>query len=319
MISVSGRCSGRPDCVRAGGSRTLLPPDTLRGRRLVCRAGPPRITSARHHPGHLCRPRHSARSATSMAGRRPRPDAESAALAPSRESVTCVLAATYPEWESRRRSVLDLPRGRRHRSLAVASGPTRFARHRAEDRHRRCRRNAGDAGQEASARVEDRGGQGLVAEHRVGLDRHRRIGERTSDESRNSRRCFFRSAYPADGRQVRAWLRDPVGSIAGLSMWSPTTTVAREIGAPPAGSDVDGSVNARAGQVVTPRRAAWRLSLSAPRPTRRSRPPRRSRARSGRGPAGPGARREVALEALEPALGGLQALNAVADVPAFGR
>src|SRR5205823_6593058 len=31
---------------------------------------------------------------------------------------------------------------------------------------------------------------------------------------------LLRSAYPADGRRMRAWLRNPVGAIAGLSFWS---------------------------------------------------------------------------------------------------
>jgi transcriptional regulator with XRE-family HTH domain len=33
-------------------------------------------------------------------------------------------------------------------------------------------------------------------------------------------RTILRSAYPASGRQMHAWLRDPVGSIAGLSLWT---------------------------------------------------------------------------------------------------
>jgi hypothetical protein len=33
-------------------------------------------------------------------------------------------------------------------------------------------------------------------------------------------RTMLRSAYPASGRTMRAWLRDPVGSIAGLSLWA---------------------------------------------------------------------------------------------------
>lgn len=32
-------------------------------------------------------------------------------------------------------------------------------------------------------------------------------------------RSVLRSAYPADGRQMRRWLRDPVGPIAALSPW----------------------------------------------------------------------------------------------------
>jgi hypothetical protein len=40
----------------------------------------------------------------------------------------------------------------------------------------------------------------------------------------NERRCAefratLRSAYPDDGRRVHSWLRDPVGSVAALSIW----------------------------------------------------------------------------------------------------
>lgn len=44
-------------------------------------------------------------------------------------------------------------------------------------------------------------------------------GSRTNERRISEFRAMLRSAYPADGRQMRAWLRDPVGSIAGLSMW----------------------------------------------------------------------------------------------------
>lgn len=31
---------------------------------------------------------------------------------------------------------------------------------------------------------------------------------------------MLRTAYPASGREMRAWLANPIGSIAGLSLWS---------------------------------------------------------------------------------------------------
>jgi hypothetical protein len=48
---------------------------------------------------------------------------------------------------------------------------------------------------------------------------------RTTDRRIAEHRSVLRSAYPADGRQMRRWLRDPVGSIAALSRWlEPTKT-----------------------------------------------------------------------------------------------
>lgn len=38
-------------------------------------------------------------------------------------------------------------------------------------------------------------------------------------------RSVLRSAFSADGRQIRRWLRNPVGSIAALSPWSGVQTV----------------------------------------------------------------------------------------------
>jgi len=46
---------------------------------------------------------------------------------------------------------------------------------------------------------------------------------RTNDRQIAEHRSVLRSAYPADGRQIRRWLRDPVGSIAALSRWSAAT------------------------------------------------------------------------------------------------
>lgn len=56
-------------------------------------------------------------------------------------------------------------------------------------------------------------------------------GSRTNERRISEFNAMLRSAYPAAGRQVRAWLRDPVGSIAGLSMW-PATAVGSQATAP---------------------------------------------------------------------------------------
>jgi len=44
-------------------------------------------------------------------------------------------------------------------------------------------------------------------------------GSRTNERRISEFHAMLRSAYPADGRQMRAWLRDPKGSIAALSTW----------------------------------------------------------------------------------------------------
>ena len=49
-------------------------------------------------------------------------------------------------------------------------------------------------------------------------------GSRTNERRVAEFQAMLRSAYPADGRQMRAWLRDPVGSIAALSLWSAVAT-----------------------------------------------------------------------------------------------
>lgn len=42
---------------------------------------------------------------------------------------------------------------------------------------------------------------------------------RTNERRLGAFRTILRSAFPADGRSMRAWLRDPVGPIDGLSLW----------------------------------------------------------------------------------------------------
>ena len=42
---------------------------------------------------------------------------------------------------------------------------------------------------------------------------------RTNERRLAAFRSTLRAAYPADARQMRAWLTDPVGSVAALSMW----------------------------------------------------------------------------------------------------
>ena len=42
---------------------------------------------------------------------------------------------------------------------------------------------------------------------------------RTNERRLAAFRSTLRAAYPVDARQMRAWLRDPVGSVAALSIW----------------------------------------------------------------------------------------------------
>ncbi len=42
---------------------------------------------------------------------------------------------------------------------------------------------------------------------------------RTNERRVAAHRSMLRPAYPATGREMRAWLRNPVGELAGLSMW----------------------------------------------------------------------------------------------------
>lgn len=48
-------------------------------------------------------------------------------------------------------------------------------------------------------------------------------GSRTNERRVAEHRTMLRAAYPSSGRAIGSWLRDPVGSIAALSMW-PTDT-----------------------------------------------------------------------------------------------
>lgn len=54
-------------------------------------------------------------------------------------------------------------------------------------------------------------------------------GSRTNERRISEFRAMLRSAYPADGRQMRGWLRDPVESIAGMSIWPVATVGGRPI------------------------------------------------------------------------------------------
>ena len=42
---------------------------------------------------------------------------------------------------------------------------------------------------------------------------------RTNERHLSTYRTMLRSAFPADGRRMRAWMRDPAGAVDGLSLW----------------------------------------------------------------------------------------------------
>jgi HTH-type transcriptional regulator / antitoxin HipB len=46
---------------------------------------------------------------------------------------------------------------------------------------------------------------------------------RTNRARLAAHQAVLRAAFPADGRDMRSWLADPVGSVAGLSIWSDNT------------------------------------------------------------------------------------------------
>jgi transcriptional regulator with XRE-family HTH domain len=49
-------------------------------------------------------------------------------------------------------------------------------------------------------------------------------GGRTNRARLAAHRAVLAAAFPLDGRQMRAWLADPVGNVAGLSVWSALAT-----------------------------------------------------------------------------------------------
>lgn len=42
---------------------------------------------------------------------------------------------------------------------------------------------------------------------------------RTNERHLSAFRTMLRSAFPADGRRMLAWLRDPAGAVDGMSLW----------------------------------------------------------------------------------------------------
>jgi len=77
---------------------------------------------------------------------------------------------------------------------------------------------------------------------------------RTNERRLAAFRSTLRAAYPADARQMRAWLKDPVGSVAALSIWHE--------GAPRSNSR--GSATLAATQRVKRSRSAIRLAPASP-------------------------------------------------------
>ena len=55
-------------------------------------------------------------------------------------------------------------------------------------------------------------------------------GSRTNERRITEHRTMLRAGYPADGRTMRRWLSDPVGAIAGLSMWPVAASGGRGLG-----------------------------------------------------------------------------------------
>ena len=55
-------------------------------------------------------------------------------------------------------------------------------------------------------------------------------GSRTNERRIAEHRTMLRAGYPADGRHMRSWLSDPVGPIAGLSLWPVAASGGRGLG-----------------------------------------------------------------------------------------
>ena len=135
------------------------------------------------------------------------------------ESVVRWLSRVHPTWEVvpevsfnvwGERGIIDLVLWHpEHRALAVVELKTQLVDINellgTLDRKRRL----------AAPAVRDRGWRpAIVAAWIIVADtrtNHRRVADH---------RTMLRSAYPADGRAMRTWLRDPYGPIAVLSMWA---------------------------------------------------------------------------------------------------
>jgi hypothetical protein len=75
--------------------------------------------------------------------------------------------------------------------------------------------------------VEDRGWDPLTVSAWIVVS-----PSRTNERRIAEQRSVLRSAYPAGAREMRRWLRDPVGSVAALSSWpesegSPSSPIRR--------------------------------------------------------------------------------------------
>lgn len=53
---------------------------------------------------------------------------------------------------------------------------------------------------------------------------------RTNERRIAEHRTMLRAGYPSDGRHMRGWLSDPVGAIAGLSLWPVAANRGRSLG-----------------------------------------------------------------------------------------
>lgn len=74
----------------------------------------------------------------------------------------------------------------------------------------------------AHAIAEERGWRPAVVSAWIVL-----AASRTNERRVAGHRAVLRAAYPSGGRAMRAWLKRPIGSIAGLSMWPADVAAAR--------------------------------------------------------------------------------------------
>ena len=157
------------------------------------------------------------RSGAAMACRRPRPTPERATFEASRARGPDVPGRAAGMGPAAGDVIRHLRRARGHRYPRLARRPARAARDRAQDGHRRRQRPGRRGGSEATAGSAGRG-RGRVESETVSVWVIVADG-RTNRKPIAVHNAMLRTAFPVDGRSVRAWLREPGERVAALSIW----------------------------------------------------------------------------------------------------
>ena len=148
------------------------------------------------------------------------------------ESVARTIATTYPSWQLApeasfsiygERGVIDLLLWHsERRALLVVELKTELVDVNemlgTMDRKRRVARRVAEGLEGRGWRPTSVSGWIILAESRTN---ERRVAEHGT---------LLRAAHPADGRRMRAWLRDPAGPMSALSLWPVSSTGGRTLG-----------------------------------------------------------------------------------------